>query len=117
MPRTRGSRTGRNAAGHRVAGIYAELLRQQCERETEPDPRLVLGIVDEESRRDWNRLAEEGKRAAAVLFEERLAAGAPILACARAVRGKTADPRRVPMLQDQSVRAFTVRADDTIAVI
>lgn len=62
---------GRFAECQLPAGTYADELRNQCERECAPDPRLLFEP-------DFEELEAAGAARAAVLFEELLGAGDPI---------------------------------------
>lgn len=113
MARVRG-RPGSGQGGVRIAGLYRILLQRQCEEQTKPDPRWYLSIVDAETRSAQKRRVAEGRAAAEVLFDERLAEAEPIIAMSHHVREQIADPDRIPWLRDRSIHAFTVHDDDTI---
>lgn len=71
MPADRHAAAG-FAAFQLPAGTYADELRWQCEHQCAPDPRLLMEP-------DFRDLKAAGAARAAVLFEELLAAGEPIL--------------------------------------
>lgn len=72
------------AAVQLPAGTYAEELRRQCEHQCAPDPRLL-------ARPDFDELKAAGAARAAVMFDELLAAGDPILVPGGYVGGRLPD--------------------------
>lgn len=113
MPRVRGG-TGAATLGYELPGSYEVALRWQCEQFTRPDPRLVLGVVDGASRRRWNRLVEDGHRAADALFGECAAAGDPVVVPALLIGGRSIPVPRNHPLRRMRAQAFTVYADDSV---
>lgn len=55
-----------------MPGVYATLLAEECERASAPDARLFLTTEPDE----FEKLEEQGRLEAAVLFTELLEAGA-----------------------------------------
>lgn len=112
--------------GVRLPGAYRTLLRQQCESQSEPDPRRYMGadagsIVSQERTQDqhsaYQLAREQGAHDAAALLEERLKAGKPITVPRWRIGGHSVPaPKDVPLFRDRSIRSYTVYSDDRIEV-
>jgi hypothetical protein len=79
---------GSAAAGVRLpAGTYAELLLDECEGHSRPDPRLwpIEGSVEEYE--EFEELKRQGAAKAAAMCEEKLAAGEPLVVSASQIGG------------------------------
>lgn len=86
-------------------------MEQECQHDAFPDPRLYL-IQDDAILR---RQMAEADRAAAALFEERLAAGEPVRASYfQVVGGNSGLPRDVAPEHWERGDRFTVHSDDAI---
>lgn len=83
MPADRHAAAG-FAAFQLPAGTYAEELRRQCEHDCAPDPRLLMEP-------DFDELKAAGAARAAMLFDDLLAAGEPIIVGGGHVGGRAPD--------------------------
>jgi hypothetical protein len=99
-----------------VFGAYRTLLEQDCVRRTRPDPRLYLNVETDLEMAEWEALEADGRRNAAVLLEELLAAGEPLIVPRWRVGGNHVPALAdVPMFRDRSIDAFVVFANDRVA--
>lgn len=95
----------------RCPGLYRSTLERRCREVAGPDPRLFF-IQDDEI---CKRQMAEADRAAAALFEERLAAGEPVSASYfEVVGGHHGLPRDVAPEHWERRARFTVHSDDSI---
>jgi hypothetical protein len=102
-----------------VPGAYRTLLEIDCQHATEPDPRLYLVSSETpEQGAEWEQVKADGRRKAALLLNELLAAGEPItVAQWKLSRNRILALRDldVPLLRDRSITHFVVYADDRTA--
>jgi hypothetical protein len=99
---------------------YRKLQEIDCRQATEPDPHLYLVLSEApEQVLEWEQLKPDGRRKAALLLGELLAAGEPLTVprwrLSRSRIPALADAE-VPMLRDRSFSHFVVYADDRVAL-
>jgi hypothetical protein len=99
-----------------VPGAYRTLLEIDCRHTTEPEPRLYLLAETDEQLTEWEALRADGRRNAAALLEELLAAAEPLTVPRWRIGGNHGPALAdVPMFRDRSIDAFVVFADDRVA--
>lgn len=101
----------------RLPGVYAKVLRKECERRRGPDYRLILGAESSEQRAEFERHKADAAAAVEELFGELLAASEPVIADRWDVR-KLPGAEAIPWLQGvRGPRDVLVRADDTVELV
>jgi hypothetical protein len=106
----------KNTPGVTLLGAYRTLLEIDCRHATEPDPRLYLLVETAEQMVEWEQLKARGRGQAAVMLEELLAAGEPLIVPRWRIGGNhVPQPADVPMFRDRSIEAFVLFADDRVA--
>jgi hypothetical protein len=99
-----------------VPGAYRTLLEQDCVQRTRADPRLYLNVETDLVMAEWEQLKADGRRKAAVLLDELLAAAEPLIVPRWRIGGNHVPvPTDVAMFCDRSIEAFVVFADDRVA--